>query len=155
MQNAIIKVLFVDDEKHNLLSFSANFRRNFHVYTAISAAEGRRLLENNEIPIVIADYRMPVENGIKFLSDVKEAYPHTTRILLTGYADIEAVVNAINQGGIHFYMKKPWDSQELEEAIITGFEFYRRQKDKDKRLAALDIEIQQLKGLCCSAEKEG
>ncbi len=145
MHSEVIKVLFVDDERHNLLSFSANFRREFQVYIAISPVEGRRILQQNEIPIVIADYRMPMEDGVTFLSSVKALYPDTIRILLTAYADIEAVVNAINKGRVHSYLTKPWGSDQLEAAIRNGFEDYKRQHEKDKKLAEQYVEIQQLK----------
>jgi len=145
VKNSTIKVLFVDDEKHNLMSFSASFRRDFEVFTANSALEGEKILEENEIPIIIADYKMPGINGIAFLTSVKAKHPETIRILLTAYADIEAVIDSINHCGVSFYITKPWVSEQLETSIKAGFELYEQQKDKDKKLMELDLQIQNLK----------
>jgi two-component system, sensor histidine kinase and response regulator len=119
-----IKVLYVDDEPNNLLSFQASFRRIFDVYIASSAAEGISVLNENNMHVVIADQRMPVTTGVEFLNIVRTAYPNPVRILLTGYTDIEALIDAINKGEIHRYIKKPWDEYELQTAIKNAYEIY-------------------------------
>ena len=95
-----IKVLYVDDESNNLLSFQAGFRRYYEIYTASSVAEGLQILNENEIHVIIADQRMPKATGVEFFNIVSKAHPDPIRILLTGYSDIDAVVDAINQGQI-------------------------------------------------------
>ena len=88
-----ISVLYVDDESHNLNSFKASFRREFTVYIAQSAAEATQILkQDNDIQIIISDQRMPGITGVEFLESTIEAYPDAIRILLTGYADINAVI---------------------------------------------------------------
>jgi two-component system sensor histidine kinase/response regulator len=119
-----ISVLYVDDEENNLLSFKAAFRRNYEVFTAISAAEGLKTLHENSVNVIIADQRMPKSTGVQFFDIVRVAHPNCIRILITGYADIEVVVDAINKGQIFRYIKKPWNNLELEMAIKNGYEIY-------------------------------
>ncbi len=119
-----IKVLYVDDEPNNLLSFQAGFRRYYEIYTASSVAEGLQILNENEVHIIIADQRMPKATGVEFFNIVSKAHPDPIRILLTGYSDIDAVVDAINQGEIFRYIKKPWDEVELKTTIHNAYEIY-------------------------------
>jgi len=99
-----VGVLYVDDEINNLNSFKAAFRRDFNIHTASSAAEGRRILNGNEIGVIITDQRMPVTTGIEFLESVLQTNPDTIRILLTGFSDINAVIDAINRGQVYKYL---------------------------------------------------
>src|SRR6478752_6892089 len=96
-----IGVLYVDDEVNNLNSFKAAFRRDFEIYTASSVREGRKILDNNEIGVIITDQRMPGMTGIEFLESIIAIYPDTIRILLTGFSDINAVMDAINRGQVY------------------------------------------------------
>lgn len=119
-----ITVLYVDDEVGNLTAFKATFRRDFQVHTASSAEEGLALLAQHAVHIVISDQRMPGVTGSQFLATVKDRYPRTMRMLLTGYSDIEAVVEAINKGGIYCYCTKPWDPNDLKLRIEQAFEVH-------------------------------
>ncbi|GEO12282.1 hybrid sensor histidine kinase/response regulator [Segetibacter aerophilus] len=119
-----ISVLYVDDEEDNLLSFKAAFRRKFQVFTAISAAEGLRMLNEHPISVIIADQRMPKSTGVEFFNIVRVAHPYAIRMLLTGYADLEAVIDAINKGQIFRYIKKPWNELEVEMAIKNAYEVF-------------------------------
>src|SRR5215216_3205347 len=105
-----VGVLYVDDEINNLNSFKAAFRRSFNIYTAQSAAEGWQVLQSYEIGVIITDQRMPVTTGIEFLESVSPLYPDTIRILLTGFSDINAVMEAINRGQVYKYLVKPWQN---------------------------------------------
>lgn len=140
MEREKIKVLFVDDEVNNTNSFRATFRRDFEVFTALSGKEGLELLRNNEIHIIITDQRMPEMTGVEFLVEVVKDYPDTIRILLTGYADINAVIEAVNKGNIYYYLNKPWDEQQLRIIIHNSFEKFRlREENKillDKLITA-------------------
>ncbi len=129
-----IGVLYVDDEVNNLNSFKAAFRRYFNIYTAQSAREGRRMLETEEIGVIITDQRMPGETGIEFLESVLPIYPDTIRILLTGFSDINAVMGAINRGQVYKYLVKPWQDDELKMYIQNALELYNLRKD-NKELA--------------------
>jgi signal transduction histidine kinase len=123
-QEKKIKVLYIDDEKNNLLSFQASFRRMYHIITASSAAEGMGVLSNEKVHIIIADQRMPQSTGVEFFQVIRNAYPDPIRILLTGYTDAEAIIDAINKGEIYRYIKKPWDAFELQNAIQNAYEIY-------------------------------
>ena len=127
-----IGVLYVDDEINNLNSFKAAFRRDFEIYTAISAKEGRKILDGQEIGVIITDQRMPGMTGIEFLESILPVYPDTIRILLTGFSDINAVMDAINRGQVYKYLVKPWQNDELKMYIENALEIYNlRKENKD------------------------
>lgn len=131
--DATIKVLYVDDEPNNLLAFQAGFRRYYEIYTANTVAEGLKILNENEIEVIIADQRMPKTTGVEFFNIIRKVNPDPVRILLTGYTDIEAIIDAINKGEIFRYIKKPWDEMELMTAIKNAHEIYQtRQQLKNK-----------------------
>jgi len=119
-----IRVLYIDDERNNLLAFQASFRRKYHIFTAISAAEGLGVLNNEHVHIIIADQRMPHSTGVEFFNIIRKSHPLPIRILLTGYTDAEDIVDAINKGEIYRYIKKPWDEVELQNAIQNAYEIY-------------------------------
>lgn len=128
-----IKVLYVDDEANNLLAFKATFRRTYEVFTAISAAEGLSILNDNPVHVILADQRMPQSTGVEFFDIVRNAHPDPIRILLTGFTDVEAIIDAINRGQIFRYLKKPWDELELQTTIKNAYEVYvTRQQLKTK-----------------------
>lgn len=110
-------VLIVDDEPdvcdsvHNLL------RREFRVLKAHSAEEGYRIMQEEEVHIVMSDQRMPQITGIEMLTRLKARHPHAIRMLFTGFADLESIIAAINQGHIFQFMKKPWQPEELLAAV--------------------------------------
>jgi response regulator RpfG family c-di-GMP phosphodiesterase len=126
-----INVLYVDDEQTNLFSFKASFRRDFKVFTAISGQEGIEIVEKENIHIIVSDQRMPGMTGIEMLQKIKEKHPEPIRILLTGYADITAVIDAINQGEVYRYVTKPWNTTELKTIITSANEIFElRRKNK-------------------------
>jgi response regulator RpfG family c-di-GMP phosphodiesterase len=137
-----INVLYVDDEINNLNSFKATFRRDFNVFTAISGPEGLELLKDNTIHVIITDQRMPEMTGVDFLIEVLKVYPDPMRILLTGYSDINAVIDAVNKGHIYYYLNKPWNEQQLRIIIKNAHEiFHLREENKsliEKLVAAND-----------------
>ncbi|MCD0489578.1 response regulator [Pedobacter sp. MC2016-14] len=147
MNNQSINVLYVDDEIHNLNSFKAGFRRVFNVFTAESAVEGRKILDTEEINIVITDQRMPITTGIEFLESIIPDYPDPIRILLTGYADITAVIDAINRGKVYRYLQKPWMEEELKISIEKAFEVYILRKENKELTAKLIEANEQLESL--------
>lgn len=119
-----IKVLYVDDERNNLVSFKANFRIDFEVFIAESADEGKLLLEKNKINVIITDQRMPIKTGVEFLEEVMKDYPDPVRILLTGYTDMETVIEAVNKGKIYQYVRKPYVAEELKKLIQDAYDNY-------------------------------
>jgi len=131
MKETRIKVLYIDDEPHNLAAFKAAFRRDYDIVLAESAAEARAILENEEVPVILSDQRMPGETGIEFFESIKALYPHSMRILLTGYADIQAVISAVNLGNIFRYLQKPWEEEEIRKVVGEAYDIY------DSRLQVL------------------
>lgn len=131
MNGKRIHVLYVDDEVGNLTAFKATFRRDFSVHTASSAEEGMTILAQNTVHIVISDQRMPGTTGSQFLAQVKDQYPRTMRMLLTGYSDMEAVVDAINKGGIYSYCTKPWDPNDLKLRIEQAYEVHHLREQRE------------------------
>jgi len=142
-----INVLYVDDEVHNLNSFKAGFRRKFNIFTAESAVEGRKVLETELIHVIITDQRMPVTTGIEFLESIIPDFPDPIRILLTGYADINAVIDAINKGQVYKYIQKPWMDEDLRINIEKAYEIYALRKENKELTEALLFANKQLEFL--------
>lgn len=135
-----IHILYIDDEIHNLNAFKASFRRLYNVFTATSAEEAVKLLEEKEFHIIISDQRMPKVTGIEFFESILEKYPEPIRMLLTGYADINAVVDAINKGQVYKYFSKPWNEEELRHNIEKAYEVYSlRKENKELTAKLLDV----------------
>ena len=126
--NKII-ILYVDDEENNLLSFKATFRIKYKVLTAISGDEALNLMRSNHVHIIITDQRMPNMTGVEFLEQVIDKFPDPIRILLTGYADMAAVVDAVNKGKIFHYLSKPWNEEELDITILRAYEVYKEREE--------------------------
>ena len=115
---ALPRVLCVDDEPGVLSALKRAFRHHsFAVTCTNSPSDALRILNEDEYAVVVSDYQMPDMSGVEFLYFVNEAHPQTKRILLTGEANTEAVVSAVNDGGIHKFFVKPWDNSELANAI--------------------------------------
>lgn len=127
-----IKILYVDDEENNLQAFKASFRRDYKVFIAISAQEAREFLKTESVDIIITDQRMPEETGVDFLASIIPLYPDPIRILLTGYTDIQAVIDAINKGQVYHYLTKPWEEDYLRTVIKNAFEIYALRKENKK-----------------------
>jgi len=119
-----IKVLYIDDEENNLLSFKATFRRKYKITLAGSPFEAKEILKEEEFPIIISDQRMPEQTGVEFFEEIRSIYPDSIRILLTGYSDLEAVVAAINKGEVYRYLTKPWTEEDLGNNINQAYEVY-------------------------------
>jgi len=110
-------LLVVDDEPDVCDSVHDLLRREFHVLKAGSAAEGCRLMEAHTVHIVMSDQRMPSMTGVEMLTRVRKGHPRVVRMLFTGFADLDAVVAAINQGYVFEFLRKPWRPEELEAAV--------------------------------------
>ena len=124
MSDKKINLLYVDDEENNLVSFKATFRLKYNVTIALSADEAMKILEKKSFEIIITDQRMPNMTGIEFLEKVLEKYPDPIRILLTGFTDYNAVIDAVNKGKIYHYLSKPWKEEELELTINNAYDAY-------------------------------
>lgn len=117
-------IAIVDDEDMVLTSLRSFLllETDYEVETWSSPAEALKHLENKNLDLIISDYLMPDMNGIEFLLQVKKIHPFATRILLTGYADKENAIKAINEVGLYQYVEKPWDNDDLKITIQNGLE---------------------------------
>lgn len=129
MDSVKIKILYVDDEVNNLQAFKATFRRDYKIFLAESAKDARELLKEQEIEIIITDQRMPEETGVEFLESIIPFHPDPIRILLTGYTDIQAVIDSINKGKVYHYLTKPWEQDYLRTVIKNAYEVYSLRKE--------------------------
>lgn len=114
------KVLFVDDEERILNSLRALFRMDYEVTVTTDGYHALELLKRNQYHLLVSDQRMPLMQGVELLRQAKEHSPHTVRILLTGFADLAAIVGSVNEGEVYRYICKPWDSEELREIIASA-----------------------------------
>ena len=124
-------VLFIDDEQGNRLTFKAAFRTEFNVLTAADLNEAWTLLEKNAVHVVICDQRMPGVTGSEALVRIKERYPQVRRMLITAHADLQALVDALNQAGVCHYIQKPWEAAEVRKAVKAAWEDYKAETARD------------------------
>lgn len=137
-------LLVVDDEVDVLESLRHLFRRQYRVIVASSAAEALELLERFEVHIILSDQRMPGMTGDVFLGEARKRFPDAIRMMFTGYADIQAVINAVNEGAIFRYIVKPWDTAELEAIVRQAAEQYELLAERRRLLAELQAANAQL-----------
>jgi len=142
-----LQLLYIDDEPNNLISFKAAFRKDYEIFTAESGAEGRRILNSNKINVVLTDQRMPFMTGVEFLESIVNVYPDVIRILITGFSDIQAVIDAVNKGQIYHYVQKPWDETYLKNIINNAFEIFRLREENSFMMDQLKISNEQLEFL--------
>ena len=123
MHNRVL--LCVDDEVSVLRSLKRCLRKeDYQIVTATGGAEGLALLETHPAQVVLSDQRMPDMIGTAFLRQVKERYPETVRVMLSGYAEVHAILESINQGEIYRFLPKPWNEEELKVTLRQCFERY-------------------------------
>lgn len=118
------KILIVDDEEANLRLLERIFRRDYQVVTATGGAGALELLEMHDFALIISDQRMPGMTGIEFLKRAAAMRQHTVRIILTGYTDVNALVEVINSGVVYKYVAKPWVNEDLQQTVARAIEHY-------------------------------
>ncbi|MGJ3245109.1 MAG: response regulator [Elainellaceae cyanobacterium] len=129
------KMLIVDDEPDNLDLLYRTFRRDFQVLRAANGIDALNVLaREGEVAIIISDQRMPEMKGTEFLSKTVPQFPDTMRIILTGFTDVEDLVEAINSGQVHKYITKPWDPNELKLVVQRATETYQQIKHRSEEL---------------------
>ncbi|MBL7994677.1 hybrid sensor histidine kinase/response regulator [bacterium] len=143
-QKPMQDILVVDDEIDNLDLLKRTFRREYNVHTANSAQEALKLLERQEFAVIVSDQRMPEMTGVELLQKAREKYPYTIRILLTGYTDINALVDAINMGHVYRYVTKPWSREEIVMTVKRAVEHYETTKQNFSLLEELKIKNEAL-----------
>lgn len=131
-------LLLVDDEEGILAALKRLLRRDgYQIYTATSARQGFEILETHPVGVIVSDHRMPEMTGTEFLSKVKDIYPDTIRIILSGYADMQFITEAINQGAIYKFLTKPWEDDLLRANIQQAFEHFELGSERDRLTAEL------------------
>src|SRR5687768_4095816 len=137
-------ILVVDDEPDVVKSVQDLLRYDYKVLGATRARDAIRLMEENEIAVVMSDQRMPEMSGVEFLGRARGEHPDAIRLLFTGYADIRAVIDAINQGNVFRYITKPWDPDELQTVIRQAVERYDMMVERKKLLTILQQQNKEL-----------
>jgi response regulator RpfG family c-di-GMP phosphodiesterase len=130
-------VLIVDDEPEILYSLRGLLRHDFDVLTATSAYEAMNVLRRQPVHVIMTDQRMPETTGVEFLNQVRGVYPEAIRLIFTGYADIKAVIDAINRGSVYRYLTKPWDPDDLQAVLHQAAAEHDRRAERQRVLAEL------------------
>jgi class 3 adenylate cyclase len=136
-------VLYVDDEVNNLNSFRAALRRHYNVFTAVSGEEGIEIISKNDIHVVVTDQRMPNMTGVQFLQHIPGDQDNI-RIILTGFSDVESIIDAINTGKVYRYITKPWDKEELKITIDNAVETVMLRRNNKKLINELQANNEHL-----------
>jgi len=137
-------ILIVDDEQHVLNSINRTLRHDYNVILSLDGKSALQVLREQEVSVNLADQRMPGLTGSDFFREAIKIQPDTTRVLITGYSDIEAVVKAVNDGQIYFYIEKPWEPDDLKLIMKRAVERYQLIKDNKDLIRRLEIANQQL-----------
>ncbi len=117
-------VLYVDDEADNLVVFEATFEESFNIWTAGSGEQALEMIEARPFPVVVADQRMPGMTGSELFEIMRRKHLHTRRVMLTGYADPQSMIDAINQGHVYYFLKKPWERHDVQSVLVRAIESY-------------------------------
>jgi len=147
-------LLVVDDEIDVCDSVHDLLRREFKVLRARSAEDGFKLMQENEVHITRTDQRMPKVSGVELLSKVRVGHPQAVRMLFTGYSDVESVIAAINQGRIFRFLKKPWEIQDLQDAVHEAADEYDRLVEQATTLSRLLEDVDALRSRIAALESE-
>lgn len=143
MQDAL---LIVDDEPNVIVSLKrALIDEPYEIFSANSGADGLNILKQHRIKVIISDERMPVMSGAEFLAAVKEQFPDTIRMMLTGHASIEAAMKAVNSGEIYRFFSKPWSDIELKLAIRSALDKYNLEEENKRLLKIVKRQAMDLK----------
>ncbi|MBU1218604.1 response regulator [Myxococcota bacterium] len=139
------KILLVDDETPILSALRRTFfDESWETYTASSGDEAISLIYDHEFAVVLSDYKMPDMNGVELLTEVRKISPDTVRMIISGYAEAHAIVEAINEGQIFRFIPKPWNNTELLNIVKQGIRFYsltNRNRELEARLLAKNAEL--------------
>jgi len=148
-------LLFVDDEVNIIAALKRVFRKTgYEIHTASSGEEGLDILKQHPVDLVISDQRMPGMTGVEFLKRVKELYPDTLRIVLSGYSEVGTITSAINEGEVFRFVSKPWNDEELKQTIEHSLEQYKlrtqnallleKVKEQNEKLRLLNEDLERL-----------
>ncbi|MFN5620962.1 MAG: response regulator [Flavobacteriales bacterium] len=132
------RVLYLDDDESNLVSFRANFRNHFEIFVATTPVEAYAMMDEHAIQVVITDHQMPTMSGVDFLATLSRDFPNVKRILLTGYSEMIPLVDAINKGKVSAVLSKPFNAAEIGHVVMEAWNQF-------KELVEQEVLIKQLK----------
>jgi signal transduction histidine kinase len=136
------RVLYVDDDRSNVVVFRAAFGEEFDLVCAESGAAALEILERDrEIAVLLTDQRMPGMSGVQLAEIAKKRFPDVVRYLITAYTELDAAIDAINLGQVHRYLRKPWDPAEMRVHLHEGLELFalrRRVRDLERRMREVE-----------------
>lgn len=148
-------LLLVDDEPNIINALKRTLRRDgYSIFTANGAEEALNLLADQKVALIISDQRMPQMSGVEFLRKVKELYPKTVRLVLSGFTDLESVTSAINEGAIYRFMTKPWDDELLRKNVREAFEYHEMEQENQRLTRELQHSNNELSRLNQSLEQQ-
>ncbi|RMI03733.1 MAG: sigma-54-dependent Fis family transcriptional regulator [Calditrichaeota bacterium] len=139
------RVLAVDDEQASLNAIYRTLRRDFEVIQSLTGPAALEVLKHQEVAVILADQRMPEMTGVELFEKAREIQPEAMRILITGYTDIEATIQAINQGQVFYYIHKPWEPEELRMIVHRATEQYRLIRENRRLMQELEIANRKLR----------
>ena len=142
-----IRLLYLDDERDELESFRSLYRRVFDVHIASTPGRAYEIMKTEDVHVVLTDQRMDLMTGVEFLESIVEDHPDPVRILVTGYSDITAVINSINQGRVYKYISKPYPREAMQKSIENAAEVYFLRKDRKELIQKLTRACSQLEFL--------
>lgn len=137
-------ILLVDDEANILSALTRLLRpQGYRILRAGSGREGLELLAQNEVGVIVSDQRMPEMTGVEFLHQVRELYPDTVRIVLSGYTELNSITDAINRGAIYKFLTKPWEDDLLRANIEEAFQRYEMKRENDRLKHELEKRVEE------------
>lgn len=149
------QILYIDDEENNLMSFKAGMRRYFMVHTARDAREAEMVLQSNpDIKVLVVDHGLPHITGLAFLENIRESFPDPVRIILTGQADVQLMIDAINRVNLFRFILKPWDSADLKQSIDSAIVMYDSRREIREQQKEVQRAYERLNRLVYSASHE-
>lgn len=142
------EILLVDDETDNVDALERLFRKSYKVHKATSGKEALKILKSHpQIALILSDQRMPEMTGVQLLKKSITTHPHSLRILLTGYTDVESIVDSINSGEVYRYLTKPWDPIDLKNTIDKAIEKFRLRQELIEKNRQLELALEELQSL--------
>ena len=147
-------LLLVDDEENITSALVRLLRRDgYRILCANSGEAGLALLAQNKVGVIISDQRMPEMSGVEFLSKVREAFPDTVRIVLSGYTELNSVIDAINRGAVYKFLTKPWDDELLRANVEEAFQRYEMRMENARLARELEDANEELQKINCELEQ--
>jgi len=149
------KLLFVDDEENVIKSLTRLFQdEGYDIYTAPDGIKGIKLIDEHEFSLILSDYRMPEMDGVEFLKLAKAKSPDTVRMILTGFADVDVAISAINEGEVYKFAEKPWKNENLKVQVKRAVEYYELIKERKELLEKIKRQNEKLKEWNINLEKK-